>query len=149
MSFEEYKTEVEEKFDKCTILHSTKDHYEKNCGGTGDRTAYKGISWIDYWRAMTGNHSNTMLCSSCGKEIFVGNPSALQNLAFTQGNDTVEKHRAHGGHIWINTPADKSYPGGRYITPLCPDCNGQHDKNILIKKDAVYCKELGATKDKD
>lgn len=56
----------------------------------------------------------------------------------------MENHRAHGSHIWIKSPEDKSYVGGRYITPLCPECNGQHGKDINIRKAAVYCKELGA-----
>ena len=145
MAFSEYKQEVEESFGVCTILHSNIDHKETNCGNTGGRTAYKGVSWIDYWRAMTGNTVATMYCSSCGKEIFVGEITPVKKLLFSSGHDTVENHRAHGGHIWIETPASKEYTGGRYITPLCPECNGQHGKEINIRKGSVYCKELGAT----
>ena len=144
MTFSEYKKEVEENFEKCTILRNTRDLSKKNCGKTGDRTAYKGWSWIDYWRAMTGRTAATMYCSSCGKEIFVGEPTPVQTLEFSRGNDKVENHRAHGGHIWVNTPANNAYTGGRYITPLCPECNGQHGKEIIIRKDSRYCKELGA-----
>ncbi len=145
MKFSEYKQEVEETFGVCTILHSNFDHKETNCGNTGGRIAHKSMSWVDYWRAMTGNTSATMCCSSCGKEIFVGEPTLEQTLKFSRGTDKVENHRAHGGHIWVKSPADKAYTGGRYITPLCPECNGQHGKEINILKGAVYCKELGAT----
>ena len=145
MTFSEYKQEVEYKFGECTILHSNVDHKETNCGNTKGRIAYKGVSWIDYWRAMTGNTAATMCCSSCGKEIFVGEPTSMQTWMFSLGDDKVENHRAHGGHIWLDSPANNEYIGGRYITPLCPECNGQHGKEIFILKDAVYCKELGAT----
>lgn len=145
MTFSEYKKEVEENFEKCTILRNTRDLSKKNCGKTGDRTAYKGWSWIDYWRAMTGNTAATMYCSSCGKEIFVGDPTFDQLLKFSRKPDKVENHRAHGGHIWVDAPASKEYAGGRYITPLCPECNGQHGNAINILKGSVYCKELGAT----
>lgn len=145
MTFEEYKQFIEETYEECDILHAKKDHTKKNCGKTGNRVAPKGIPWIDYWRAMTGNHSNTMYCSSCGKEIFVGNPTEEQKKKFAEGDDGVEKHRAQGGHVWVDAPDDNDYKGGRYITPLCPECNGQHDQHIPIKKGSVYCKELGAT----
>lgn len=149
MTFEEYKNEVEKENGACQILHAEHTHNKKNCGKTGDRDAPKGVSWIDYWRAMTGNHSDTLECSSCGKTIIVGEPTEEQQKEFTKGDDTVAKHKAHGGHIWVKSPEDKSFVGGRYITPLCPKCNGQHDKEIPIRKGAVYCKELGATKQDD
>lgn len=144
MTFEEYKQFIEETYEECDVLHANKDHTKKNCGNTSNRVAPKGITWIDYWRAMTENHSNTMCCSSCGKEIFVGKPTEEQKKRFAKGDDRVEKHRAQGGHVWVEAPDDKDCKGGRYITPLCPECNGQHDQHILIKKGSVYCKELGA-----
>ena len=149
MTFSEYKQDVEDNFGECTILHSCADHKETNCGKTGGRIAYKGVSWIDYWRAMTGNTAATMYCSSCGKEIFVGEPTSVQALVFSLGDDDVKNHRAHGGHIWVDAPLDKKYAGGRYITPLCPECNGQHGKEIDIRKGSIYCKELGATISED
>lgn len=147
MTFSEYKELIEEEYGECQILHAERDHSKKNCGKTSDRNAPKGVPWIDYWRAMTVNHDNTMKCSSCGKVIFVGDPTDEQKKEFSKGEDTVEKHRAHGGHIWVNSPADESFVGGRYITPLCPECNGQHGKDINIKKGSEYCKELGASVD--
>ena len=108
MTFSEYKQDVEDNFGECTILHSCADHKETNCGKTGGRIAYKGVSWIDYWRAMTGNTATTMYCSSCGKEIFVGEPTSVQALVFSIGDDDVKNHRAHGGHIWVDAPLDKN-----------------------------------------
>ena len=149
MTFDEYKQAVEKENGECQILHAQNTHNKKNCGKTGDRDAPKGVSWIDYWRAMTGKLSEILECSSCGKTIIVGEPTEEQKKEFTKGDDTVEKHKAHGGHIWVKTPEDKKFVGGRYITPLCPKCNGQHGKEIPIRKGSVYCKELGATKQDD
>lgn len=144
MTLNDYKQFIEDTYGKCVVLNANKEHTKKNCGGTGNRVAPKNYSWIDYWRAMTGNYSSTMVCSSCGKEIFVGSPTEEQKKKFSKGDDTIEKHRAQGGHVWVNAPSNKDYSGGRYITPLCPECNGQHDKHIPIRKGAEYCKELGA-----
>lgn len=138
-----YKKEIEDAFGKCTILVSQRDHLVKNTGNTADRKAHNGHYWIEYWQAMTGNHEHRLVCSSCGKEIFVGQPTIADYVDFKDG---VDKHKAHGGHIWVVAPQDAGYTGGRYITPLCPFCNGQHDKQININKDAKYCKELGAEK---
>ena len=143
-----YKAKIVKEYGICQILHATKDIKKKNCVKTGNREAPDNASWIDYWRAMTEKHSKTMYCSSCGKELFVGEPSLNQFVKFNQGTDTIDKHRAHGGHIWVVASDEAKYTGGRYITPLCPECNGQHDKDITIKKGSVYCKELGAKTEK-
>lgn len=147
MTFSEYKELIEENYGKCQILQAERDHCEKNCSKTSERSAPNGVSWIDYWRAMTDNHLNTLKCSSCGKVLFVGEPTNEQKKEFSRGVDTIERHRAHGGHIWVSSPADRSFVGGRYITPLCPECNGQHDKYINIMKGSIYCKELVAMVD--
>ena len=39
------------------------------------------------------------------------------------------------GHLQTNK--------GRYIVPLCPYCNVQHDKDILILAGSILCKEVG------
>lgn len=147
MIFSEYKELIEEEYGECQILHAERNHSKKTSCKTSDRNAPKGFSWIDYWRAMTCNHAKTMKCISCGKIIFVGEPIDEQMKEFSKGKDTVEKHRVHGGHISVSSPADKNFVCGRYITPLCPEYNGQHGKEINIKKDSIYCKELGALVD--
>lgn len=146
MTFEEYKNEVENKFGPCTELEATSDTTLLNANKTGDRDAYKSIDWIDYWRAMSGQHSATMHCSSCGKEIVVGEPTLAQKLRFSAGDDDVKKHRAEGGHIWVVAPQGANYTGGRYITPLCPSCNAKRGQHIPIKKGSCLYKELGASK---
>ena len=59
MTFDEYKQAVEKENGECQILHAQNTHNKKNCGKTGDRDAPKGVSWINYWRAMTGKLSET------------------------------------------------------------------------------------------
>ena len=143
MSFEEYKKEIEERFGECDILEVTKDTILKNAEKTGDRDAYKNMSWIYYWRAISGNHSGSMRCSSCGKEIFSG----LATLSMSQKyGDKINEHKAEGGHIWIDAPEDNSFSGGRYITPLCPACNAKRGQHIPILTGRVLCKEKGANK---
>ncbi len=144
MDFEEYKQEVEKEFGECDVLDVNYDIELKNCEKTGDRDAYNNVPWIYYWRAMTGLHSGTMKCSSCGKEIYTG----LVTLEMrTKYGDRINEHKAEGGHVWVNAPADSNFKGGRYITPLCPACNAKRGQQINIRKGSVLCKELGATKD--
>lgn len=141
----DYKAEVEKNFDDCTILTSNSAGIMTNADKTGDRDSYKSIDWIDYWRAMTGNHNNTLYCSSCGKEI-TNNPSLEQCLRFSNGYDTPDKHKAFGGHIWVTAQEGDSFTGGRYITPLCPECNAKRGKQIPMRNGITLCKELGAKK---
>ena len=104
----------------------------------------KNVSWIYYWRAMTGLHSGTMACSSCGKEIYTGFVTLEMR---TKYGDKVNEHKAEGGHVWVDAPDGSNFKGGRYITPLCPACNAKRGQQITILKGSVLCKELGATKD--
>lgn len=141
MEFEEYKKEIEEKFGSCQILNVKLGTDLKNSEGTSDRIAYKNVPWIYYWRAMTGLHSGTMKCSSCGKGVFTGVASLAQRLTY---GVRINEYIAVGGHVWVETPASKNYKGGWYITPLCPACNAKRGKHIPIMADSVLCKELGA-----
>ena len=144
MTFDEYKQAVEKENGECQILHAQNTHNKKNCGKTGDRNAPKGVSWIDYWRAMTGNHESRLFCSSCGQVIFVGDVPKIMKDLYVATGDTVEQHRAIGGHVKIEKPRSGQYPGGNYITPLCPVCNAKRGEVIPIIKGSRVCKELGA-----
>lgn len=144
MTFAEYKEEIEKRFGVCDILDVTMDIKLKNADKTGDRDAYNYVDWIDYWRAITEKFATTLKCSSCGKTIIIGEPSEAQRRLFSLGDDTVAKHKAEGGHIWITAPEGANYSGGRYITPLCPSCNAKRGQQITIKKGSVLCKEKGA-----
>ena len=143
--FINYKAEVEESFGNCSVISSNMAGTMTNADKTGDREAYKSWDWIDYYRAMTGNHNETFFCSSCGKEI-TNNPSLVQCLRFSNGDDKPQKHKALGGHIWITAQEGDSFTGGRYITPLCPECNAKRGKQIPMRKGITLCKELGAKK---
>lgn len=142
--FLEYKKKIEETYGPCKVLTANQDTILKNSEDTGNLEAENGWSWIDYWRAMTGNHETRLFCSSCGQVIFVGDvPKIMKDLYFKTG-DSIESHKAIGGHVTIKTPESMKYPGGRYITPLCPKCNAKRGEEITIIKGARVCKELGA-----
>lgn len=141
-----YKSEIESECGRCTILNVIKSNNKKNCNNTDDRKAAKGWSWIDYWRAMTGNSETQLSCASCGKIIYVGPIPKMMERMYALTGDKPENHVAHGGHVWVNTPKSGKYKGGIYIVPLCPYCNGQHGKDIIIKEGSVLCKELCAEK---
>lgn len=143
--YNDYKLEIESSYGECTIFKSISCGMMTNAKNTGEIEAYKGIDWIDYWRAMTGNHNETLCCSSCGKEI-TNNPSLAQYVSYSQGDDTPEKHRAFGGHIWMTFEDNGSFASGRFITPLCPKCNDQRGKSIVMRKGIILCKEIGAKK---
>lgn len=139
-----YKSEIESDYGHCTILKVNKSNKKTNCNNTVGRKADKGWSWIDYWRSMTGIENNQLTCASCGIIIYVGPiPKMMQRMYILTG-DKPENHIAHGGHVWVNAPEGAKFTGGRYIVPLCPLCNGQHGKEILIKEGSILCKELGA-----
>ena len=142
--FCEYKKSVEEQFGACKVLTANQDTTLKNCEHSSNRTAEKGWSWIDYWRAMTGNHESRLFCSSCGQVIFVGDVPKIMRDLYVETGDSVERHKAIGGHVWIKKTESGKYPGGRYITPLCPECNNKRGIEIPIIKGSRVCKELGA-----
>lgn len=142
--FLEYKKEIEEQFGDCKVLTANQDTILKKCNDFGGYVAEKGWTWINYWRAMTGNHESRLFCSSCGQVIFVGDvPKIMQNLYIATG-DSIERHRAIGAHVWINPPKSGKYPGGRYILPLCPACNAKLSGDISIIKGSRVCRELGS-----
>lgn len=120
-----YSQEVGKEFGECTILTAEGNLTIHNAGNTSGRKAYKGADWIDYWQALSGNHSHVLYCSSCGKKIIVGQATFQEHLEFSKNGDSVEKHKACGGHLWVSAPQGANYTGGRYITPLCPACNNK------------------------
>ena len=128
-----YRARFAQEFGEPHLRRVTRGGLFKNAERTGDRSAHGGISWIDYWRAMTGNHASTLHCSSCGREIIVGVSAILH-----------PENQALGGHIWLTAPAGADWQGGRFITPLCPACNAKRGEQIPLKEDSILCKELGA-----
>lgn len=144
MTFEEYKDYINSTYNKGglhVVRHFVNDGVMTNANNTSDRDADKNVSWIDYWRAMTGNYSERLNCSSCGKEIYVGEIPSSALLKYKRNGDN-SSHKAEGGHIWLQ--GTQNEPGGRYITPLCPECNAKRGQKIPVKKGSVIFKELGA-----
>ena len=142
--FNEYKKDIEEQYGSCRVLTANQDTTLKLCENTVESSAEKGCSWIDYWRAMTGNHESRLFCSSCGQVIFVGDVPKIMKDLYVATGDTVEQHRAIGGHVKIEKPRSGQYPGGNYVAPLCPVCNAKRGEKIPIIKGSRVCKELGA-----
>lgn len=140
-----YRENFVDKFEEPTILTVNKQDLFKNAEETGDRDAYGGISWIDYWRAVTRNHATILRCSSCGKEIIIGEPTFEQKLDYELVGEKANDHKAEGGHIWLTAPKGADWHGGRYITPLCPACNAKRGQQIPLKNNSVLCKEIGAS----
>ncbi len=139
-----YRTSFVQQFGEPNIRTVTKGGDVKNAERTGDRDAYGGVSWIDYWRAITQNHAVVLYCSSCGKEIIAGQPTLQQSLQYALNNEKADEHKAEGGHIWLTAPKDVNWQGGRYITPLCPACNAKRGQQIFLREGSTLCKEIGA-----
>ena len=115
MTFEEYKEYINSTYNKKGLhvpLHFFKDGVMTNANNTSDRDADKNVSWINYWRAMTGNHTDPLYCSSCGKGIYSGKiPDSAMLMYRLSGDES--SHKAVGGHIWLE--GTQNEPGGRYI----------------------------------
>lgn len=140
--FEKYKREIESTHKDYVTLCVGDDVFLQNGNNTSERKAPKGYSWIDYWRAMSGNHESSLECSSCGKMIFVDEiPQILKKMYGLMGLNENE-NIALGGHMVVPEPHSHNYSGGFYIAPLCPKCNGQQGKNIKIKKGTTLCREI-------
>lgn len=107
------------------------------------------ISWIYYWQAVTGIHSNELRCACCGKHIFVDCEIDTCKIAYLgqykyDQSITKESFKALGGHI------KRFYPEGANsedcmteycIVPLCSECNAKHGEEIVIS-DTVICAEI-------
>ena len=141
-----YKSEFIEKYENLQQLTVSTSGLVKNAERTDDRKAYKDVSWIDYWRAMTGNHQTTLSCSSCGKEINVGEPTFAQKFDYISKGETAAEHQAMGGHVWMTAPTEEDWKGGRYITALCPAGNNKRGQQINLRVGSLLCKEEGAQK---
>lgn len=140
--FEELKLEFGE-----TNLIAIKNESEEaipNAPNTSDRIAWKGISWINYWRAVTQIHSNKLQCARCGKTIFA-------DLQSPDCEEYIKEHliksresiQAFGGHIIDNCKDD--YFSSYYIVPLCAEHNQTNCTEKRIQAGTIRCLEIGAT----
>lgn len=140
--FEEYKREIESTHKDYVTLHVGDDVFLQNGNNTSERRAPKGFSWIDYWRAMSGNHKSQLECCSCGKMIFVDGIPPIMSKMYKLMNIDENDYIALGGHLMVEEPQSHDYVGGFYIAPLCPKCNAQRGYKIKIRKGTALCKEV-------
>ena len=147
--FDEYKKEIEANHKEYMTLCVGGDVFLQNGNNTSERKAPKGYSWIDYWRAMSGNHNSRLECSSCGNVIFTGDVSLTMKKMYGLMGLNENENIALGGHLLVKDPQSLAkdpqshdYSSGFYIAPLCLKCNGQRGKNINIKKGTLLCKEV-------
>lgn len=139
-----YRNEICQKYKGIKKLQILNDVSLLNAEDTDNRVAYKGISWIDYWRSLTKRYTTILHCSCCGKEIIIGTPTPEQVLEWTTLDETIDEHKAEGGHVEFSAPKEADWKGGLFIVPLCPKCNAQRGKYITIKEGSYLCKEVGA-----
>ena len=137
-----YKQKIEMLYGRCEVLEAQKDSMIYNVEGTAGRKAEDGVSWIDYWRAMTGCHETMLACGSCGRVIYTDYIPKYMTRFYRLTGDSPESHLACGGHVTIGPPlpSDENY----YIITLCPKCNSQRAEKIPIRQGTLICKELGA-----
>lgn len=140
--FEEYKREIESTHKDYVTLRVGDDVFLQNGNNTSERKAPKGFSWIDYWRAMSGNHKSQLECCSCGKMIFVDGIPPIMSKMYKLMNIDENDYIALGGHLMVEEPQSHDYVGGFYIAPLCSKCNAQRGYKIKIRKGTALCKEV-------
>ena len=140
--FTDYKSQLERQHREYVTLCVEKDTLLQNGEDTTNRTAPQGYSWIDYWRAMSGNHRSELSCSSCGKIIFADDVPEIMRKVYRMIGGSVHDHVAHGGHLMVEASPTGDYAGGFYIAPLCPQCNAQRGKKIKIRKGTLLCREI-------
>lgn len=115
-----------------------------NASDTSNRKAWGGISWFNYWRAMTQNHDEMQQCSFCGKEIFADITSFVCKHHFLSRHklgmkESIDDYEAFGGHVFKNFENTKD---GYWILPLCRDCNNK--QGAICKSGVTFCEEIGA-----
>ena len=97
--------------------------------------------WMDYWRMMTGNRSNVLACSTCGKLIYVNinADDIATKIARKQGID-MEKHQAVGGHISVSSGS--VFHQGIYIAPQCKECNAKKGEKVQVQIGCAMVPEI-------
>lgn len=109
---ENYRQNIVQNFGDSVVITVRTGGCALNAGDTGNRDAHGGISWINYWRAITKNNDTILHCSSCGKVIFVGELTQAQIRQNLPIGANIEDYRAHGGHIKLLPPVDAKWREG-------------------------------------
>lgn len=104
--------------------------------------------WIDYWQMLTGNRSNVLGCSTCGKLIYVDIDADdfATNYARESGVD-MEEHQAVGGHIEVHSGS--VFHQGIYITPQCKECNRNIGLRVSLQIGSAMVPEIAPEVDND
>ena len=150
MTPEDYQEEITNKFCSAGSLKNGKlkkgniYHNPPTVEHTGDRKAYGKITWIEYWRRLTGYKGNHLKCAFCGGDIFIDVDYCdaylkRMNKPLTDKSD----YQAEGGHYHKNGADDSD---GYIIIPVCKTCNGRSSEyDLEVKEENEYVEELGAT----
>ncbi len=135
--------EMKKMLPELDVLEALRDTTVINAGDTSNRHPCCNIeAWHKYWQIAVSEFGNQMKCSSCGKPIF-SDVTDENCRKVSQGLDEVgeldnpDKHKAHGGHVFIEQYSTTEY----FITPLCPHCNSKHDEVLPLKKGSLLVKE--------
>lgn len=119
---------------------------------TSKRRAYNGVPWIKYWQAFSGNSSNKLQCSCCGKVIFVDIEKSDCQIYVNNNYDpsnpiTKDDLQAVGGHFYKN---GRDNSDGYIIIPICKECNRKSSDDVMnIKVENKYVSEEAANIDND
>ncbi len=110
---------------------------------TSDREAYGKISWIEYWRRLTGFTDNHLKCSFCDADIFIDvDDFDAKTMRMEHPKTSKEKYQAEGGHYHKNRNDNKE---GYIVIPVCKECNGRsEDYDLIVTNLNQYVEEVGA-----
>lgn len=97
--------------------------------------------WMDYWRMMSGNRSNVVACSTCGKLIYVDiDADDIPTRMARQQDIDMEEHQAVGGHISVISSS--IFHQGIYITPQCKECNAKKGEKVQLQIGSMMIPEI-------
>jgi len=122
----------------------------RNMPKSSSRKAWGEVSWIDYWRALTGNYENQQKCACCGKIIFADvDTKECQELVKIhqlsgRSEITADVFQAEGAHIVYAQDKGGGRYNGTYIVPLCKKCNSSaDDEDFKVETGSIICEEIG------
>lgn len=111
---------------------------------TSKRKAYGDITWIEYWRRLTGFKGNHLKCSFCGADIFLDvDSSDALNVRMENPKTSKEAFQAQGGHYHMKRRDNSE---GYIIIPVCRECNARsEDFNLVVSEQNEFVEEIGAS----
>lgn len=130
------------------IIVLPKDEKFKNLPDSSNHVAWKGVPWINYWRALTGNYDNGVTCACCGKLIYADlrDPKWSASIVMrkeVEKASSIDGYQADGSHV--ECLSTDEHLDGVYIVPLCRECNHPSNKFVTLRTGSVLCPEVGYT----